>query len=463
MSSPHHVAVAYSGGRDSTALLHATLAACEPLDVQVVALHVHHGLSPNADAWLDHCEAQCNRWRRAGRSVGFAAHRLTGPVPAGESVEAWARAARYRALAEMARAADVSIVLLAHHRRDQVETFVLQALRGAGIAGLASMPRSAVRDGIDWCRPWLGRSPTQIDSYVRRHRLRYIDDESNDDPRFARNRLRLKVWPALEASFGEAETGLAAAAAWAGEARSLIDEIAAIDLVAVADGACLDIGRWAGLSPARRSNVLRAWLKSLHSGPAPASLVVRLQNELSMRGDGRWPLGNGELRFYRQRLSFELASAARVDDPAMPREPEPLLRIDRDGEFHLPGWGGSLWVERVGSQGVPLGRLAQVELRPRSGGERFRRAPNGPARSLKKQYQAAGLPSWVRQGPLIWRDGQLIFVPGLGLDAGMIKARGDDLATLRWQPLGAPFEAPPERPIEALSDVVKPVDPGLQP
>jgi len=226
----HRIAVAYSGGRDSTALLHATLAAASGQGVEVIALHVHHGLSPNADAWLAHCEAQCRRWARAGKPVAFAAQRLTDRPARGESVEAWARQARYRALRAMALAHAASIVLLAHHRRDQAETFVLQALRGAGVAGLSGMPRSVDRDGITWQRPWLDKPRAEIDAYVRRHRLKHIDDDSNADARFARNRLRLQVWPALVGAFEQAEASLATAAAWAQQADAVLDEVAALDL-----------------------------------------------------------------------------------------------------------------------------------------------------------------------------------------------------------------------------------------
>lgn len=433
----HRIAVAYSGGRDSTALLHATLVAGASFGVQVLALHVHHGLSPNADAWLDHCEAQCRRWRRSGLPIEFAAHLVTAAVLKGQSVEAWARASRYQALASMAHTAGVSSVLLAHHRRDQAETFVLQALRGAGVAGLSAMPRSVVRDGIVWYRPWLDRPRQEIDAYTRRYRLRCIEDESNNDPRFARNRLRLAVWPTLIAAFGDAETGLSAAAEWANEARSLLDEVASIDLAATTDGERLDIDRWASLSLVRRSNALRTWLKMQVGVAAPASLVLRLMRELPLHRSARWPCGVGELRLYRQRLGFEPAGATQTALMSPPSGLERTLRVDRTGVFDLPGWGGSLWVERVEVQGVPLRRLAQIELLQRSGGERFRRTPGGTSRGLKKQYQAEGLPSWSRRGPLIWNDGQLVFVPGLGLDADMVEAQGNDLVVLRWQPFGA--------------------------
>ena len=127
--APRRVAVAYSGGRDSTALLRATLEAAAPFGVEVLALHVHHGLSTAADAWLEACSAQCERWSRRGFAVGFDFRCLAGSPGRGESVEAWARIGRYRALREMALAHGATLVLLAHHRRDQAETLLLQALR----------------------------------------------------------------------------------------------------------------------------------------------------------------------------------------------------------------------------------------------------------------------------------------------------------------------------------------------
>src|SRR3954468_10368457 len=152
------VAVAYSGGRDSTALLYATLQVARPLGVEVVALHVHHGLNIRAEAWLAHCKAQCEAWARDGHSVVFSSRRIQEAPARGESVEAWARRQRYAALREMAIEHHASLVLLAHHRRDQAETFLLQALRGGGMAGLAGMPRQVEREGITWARPWLDQA-----------------------------------------------------------------------------------------------------------------------------------------------------------------------------------------------------------------------------------------------------------------------------------------------------------------
>ncbi|HZT56895.1 MAG TPA: tRNA lysidine(34) synthetase TilS [Burkholderiaceae bacterium] len=431
MKQRRRIAVAYSGGRDSTALLHATLAAAGEQGVEVLALHVHHGLSPHADAWAAHCAAQCRRWARARKPVTFVSHRVAERPAKGESVEAWARQARYRALREMALAHGVSVVLLAQHRRDQAETLLLQALRGAGVAGLAGMPRSAERDGIRWQRPWLDKPRAEIDAYVRRHRLKHIEDDSNADPRFARNRLRLQVWPALTAAFEHAEASLAASAAWAQQADALLEEVAALDLAAVATDDGLQLAAWLALSAARRSNALRAWIRQRHGAGAPASLIVRLLDELPDRRSASWPLFDAALRLHRGVLRYQAATSAPWPSPA----PEAALGIRRAGNYALPGWGGTLRAERVGEGGVPLAWLARLELRRRSGGERFQAGLGRPPRSLKKQFQAAGVPMWDRDGPLVYSGGQLVFVPGLGLDARVIGLPGQSLVALRWLPL----------------------------
>lgn len=428
------IAVAWSGGRDSTALLHATLTEALALGAKVFALHVHHGLSPNADAWLAACEAQCARWLKRGMPLSFVSTRLASSPAPGESVEAWARQARYRALRSMALANGASVVLLAHHRRDQAETFLLQALRGAGMAGLAGMPASVERDGITWQRPWLAKPREDIEAYVRRHRLKHIDDDSNGDRRFARNRLRLDVWPTLTSAFDQAETSLATAAGWAHEARSALDELAALDLSPIANERGLQVAPWLALSNARRSNALRAWLLTRTGRPVAASLAERLLQELPTARSARWPTAGGELRLYRGVLIFE-AAAATPGATAATRET--MLSVTRAGRYDLPGWAGRLHVERTSGEGVPLAWLAHLELRPRLGAEQFQSGLGRPPRSLKKQFQNAGVPEWDRAGPLLYSGGQLVFVPGLGIDARMLGLPGQPLVRLRWEPLAA--------------------------
>jgi len=391
-------------------------------------LHVQHGLSGNADAWQRHGEEQCRRWGRSGKSVEFVAHRLTTRPGRGESVEAWARRARYDALAKMAVDHGVDLVLLAHHRRDQAETFLLQALRAGGVAALSAMPAQVRRAGVTWARPWLDRPREAIEAYLRRHRLRCIDDDTNADPRFARNRLRQRVWPALLEAFPDAETALASAATWAQEAASGLDECAAFDLLGIVRDDALEIGAWRGLPAARRGNALRAWLRGRTGRPAPASLVTRLVAELSEHGTRRWPLPDGALRSYRGWLRHAPAASPA---PAAAAAPVDLRRI---GVHAFPEWGGCIVVVPVDRGGVPLDVAAQLELRGRRGGDRFQAGAGRPPRSLKLQYQSAGIPAWQRAGPIVAHHGVPVFVAGLGIDARHLAAAGAEQLSFVWRP-----------------------------
>ncbi len=323
------------------------------------------------------------------------------------------------------------MVLLAHHRRDQAETLILQALRSAGVAGLAGMPRAIERDGIHWLRPWLDVPRSTIEAYVESLGLSYIDDDSNTDERHARNRLRLSVWPALVQAFPEAEPALAAAATWAQQAQACLDELASDDLALLHGPAGLQLVGLGQLSAARRVNALRAWLRRQTGAAPPASLLARLSDELFGVGAASWPLAGGLLRRHRGQLTWSRPVAARSPSKTAL---EAQLHIRRAGIHRLPGWGGNLRVVRVKEGGVPLAWLAQAELRARSGGEQFQAGLGRPARSLKKQFQAAELPAWERSGPLVYSGGQLVFVSGLGIDARVIGLPGQPQVTLLWEP-----------------------------
>jgi tRNA(Ile)-lysidine synthase len=421
------VAVAYSAGRDSTALLHATARAGLAQGFDVVALHVHHGLMPQADAWLELAAAQCARWQKAGLPVRLQSTRLTGEPAKGDSIEAWARHERRSALARMAHGAGASAVLLAHHRRDQAETVLLQALRGAGAAGLAAMPRAIERDGIWWLRPWLDQPREAIEAYVRQHKLRHVDDASNADARFARSRLRAKLWPALLESFADAETALVAVARRAQEGQAILAAVAAADLDAITDGERLNVAAWRQLDDARRANALRAWLHHRLGRGAPESLIERLISELPHATNARWPAdGTQQLALYRARLSLVDQRAQRQADDGQ------AVDLSHPGMHALPRWGGAIEVQRTGSGGVSPDVLRACTLRTRRGGEQFQAQPRSTPRSLKKQYQATGVAAWQRDGPLVYADDRLLFVPGLGIDARWLGAEGRRGLTLRW-------------------------------
>lgn len=452
------VAVAYSGGRDSLALLHATCRAAQALGLQVVALHIHHNLLPEADAWLRQARQRCRRWRALGWPLSLRWARLAGEPAAGDSLEAWARTGRHAALQRLAREAGATLLLLAHHRRDQAETVLLQALRGGGPAGLAAMPPIAVRDGLAWARPWLAQPREAIEAYVRAHRLRPVEDPSNADQRLARNRLRAQVWPALGGAFPEAEAALALAARRAHEADAALAELAQADLAAcVAVDGALCVGAWRQLSAARQANALRTWCRAQAGRGVHEPLLRRLMDELpgaarvpgataadarpadrtdpalrGMRTTGTWPAGVGQvLRLYRGLLRWHAASAP------LPPPPAHLdIDLSRPGLWPVPAWGGAFEV-RAADVGLSADALRRAHLQPRAGGEQFQRAARSLPRSLKKQYQSAGVPQSERQGPLLWCGAQLLYVPGLGIDARALRpasAQNGPCRQLRWCP-----------------------------
>ncbi len=327
----------------------------------------------------------------------------------------------------MALDGGADLVLLAHHRRDQAETFLLQALRGGGVAALAAMPKLARRENVTWARPWLDRPREAIEAYVRRHRLRPVDDDSNDDVRFARNRLRLNVWPDLLASFPDAEASLASAAQWAQGASAGLDELAVLDLSVIVSADAFDIATWRSLSPARQANALRAWLRQRLGKAAPATLVLRLLGELDEHRSLRWPAREGELRSYRGRLRYA---------PALPTQPSALpTRVDLScpGIHELSSWHGAFRVVPVTSGGLALTTARRLELRARCSGDRFQAGANRPPRSLKLQYQMASVPAWQRDGPIVYHEGRLVFVPGLGLDARSIATASEPQVSLAWR------------------------------
>jgi len=442
------IAVAYSGGRDSTALLYALAQAAQATPgLCVVALHVHHGISALADDWLAHAQAQCEAWAAKGLPVRLAFTRLALDLKPGDSVEAVARDARYAALSDMAREAGADCVLLAHHRQDQAETFLLQAMRGAGVAGLSAMPSQVERDGLIWYRPWLQRDRADIDAYVQQHALQHIDDDTNQDVRFARNRLRLNVMPTMRAQFPQVDRALAQAAQHSADAQWCLQqwaqgELAAL-LVAAEDGQVNDraldaVALIARPGPERRE-LLRHWYAQLAGRPLRKTWVDRLDAELPVSAaadrHAHWP--DVSLGLYRGVLSWHGDADQHVKPKAQVNEG--VVCIAGPGRYELPQWGGALLAQEAetGELGVPWNCLQELSIRSRAGGEDFQIAANRPARILRKQFQALGVPAWLRDAPLFYAQDRLILVPALGMDARSLTESTQSLARLTWLSLRA--------------------------
>ena len=259
------LAIAYSGGADSTALL---LAACALRPGQVSAIHVHHGLQAAADAFAAHCSAVCQR-------LGVPLHiaRVNARHHSGESPEDAARKARYSALADGARTLGLPAVLLGQHADDQVETLLLALSRGAGLAGLSAMPAVFERGGVEFVRPLLSVPGPALRQWLVRQGHAFVDDPSNADERFTRNRIRARLLPALAEAFPQFRQTFARSASHAAEAQTLLNEMAAQELLEV--GTPPAITALQALPRSRQSNVLRHWLLCSHQARPSAAQLAR--------------------------------------------------------------------------------------------------------------------------------------------------------------------------------------------
>mgnify|MGYP001545693278 CR=1 FL=1 len=256
--------VAYSGGADSTALL---LACAEKWPGQVRALHIHHGLQAAADDFEQHCKAFCTRI-----NVPLAVRRVDARHAPGARPAAAARAARYEAFDALAKDGKeqlaINNIAIAQHADDQIETLLLALTRGAGLPGLSAMPARWERDGITYHRPLLDVPAPEIRAWLRERGVAYIDDPSNVNEQFTRNRIRARLLPALEAAFPQFRATFARSAAHAAQAQQVLQEVAVQDLLLV--GTPPVISALQTLSRPRQANVLRHWLKTRH-GAAPSS------------------------------------------------------------------------------------------------------------------------------------------------------------------------------------------------
>lgn len=260
-------AVAYSGGADSTALL---LAAQALWPGRVRAFHVHHGLQAAADDFEAHAQHQCASW-----DVPFFTARVNAQHRSGQSPEDAARQARYRALADLAQQHRVRGVLLGQHAQDQVETLLLALSRGAGLPGLAAMAERFERHGVVFGRPLLSMSGQALRAALDAAAVPYVQDPTNHDVSYTRNRIRAEVWPALLQAFPSCAETLARSARHAAQAQALLDEVAQQDLLGVGNPPRLR-GLQA-LSRARQGNVLRHWLKAgWQASPSEAQLNALL-------------------------------------------------------------------------------------------------------------------------------------------------------------------------------------------
>lgn len=395
----------FSGGIDSMVLLHVLVRGLRMPPGRISAIHVNHQISPQAAAWAAFCRRSC-------REFGVRLKVVKVAVKRGNSTEAAARTARYRAFAE----SGAGTIVLAHNRDDQAETVLLQLLRGAGPRGLAAMPafRGAAPDSPVVLRPLLDVPRSVIAAYAGRHRLRWIEDDSNGDRAFLRNFLRHEVLPLLETRLPGTGATLARAARLQAETSDLLDALAVADLGGAGSPNGLPLAPLKSLPPHRGRNVLRYFLR--HHGllmPDADHLGELLRQALAARDDARVCIRTGEAELRRFR------GVLHVVRPLPAPDPDFALAWNGRGSLRLAALGGFLRLERrpgAGMEGSLL-RGARLEVRVRKGGETLRLAVGSRSRTVRNLLQEAALPPWMRDRlPFLYVDGELAAVAGIGVD-----------------------------------------------
>jgi len=420
-----HLLVALSGGLDSCVLLHLLASLRDSSGNRLSAMHVHHGLSPHADQWAEHCQRLCARY-----AIPLQLVCVHVPRDSGQGLEAAARHLRYEAL----RAAHADYVVLAHHQDDQAETVMLQLLRGAGMRGLAAMASHDAQQRL--LRPLLDISRAQLAEYAAQHQLEWVEDESNHDTHYDRNFCRQQVLPLLEQRFPGARKALARSALHAAEAESLQMALAELDAADALRGDALNVASLQALGEVRARNLLRWWLSSrLRYLPHREHLQEMLRQLLTAADDARLALlldGEQGLWLRRYRGYAYVVAKLKSADLDIIWDQQPVVA--------LPD-GSQLKLEQQRGSGLSLNRLSgkALRIRHRQGGEHFRPYANRPGRSLKHWLQEADIPPWQReQLPLVFADDELIWVPGIGMASHLQAESHEDGLLICWS--GSPVK-----------------------
>lgn len=385
--------IGFSGGLDSTVLLHALTQLALP--VQLRALHINHQISPNANAWQTQCADFC-----AQHAIPFHAEKVC-VENTGKGIEEAARAIRYAVFEKNLAPNDV--LFTAHHANDQAETLLLRLLRGAGPRGLASMASVRVLGAGVLVRPLLHFSRTDLEAYARANQLRWVDDESNLDDDYDRNFLRNQIMPLLQNRWPEFKRKWQQTAELCAQQESIIEEVAREDLnraapLAARVGQSIDLGALLALSPTRQQNLLRYWLRSLHYTTPEQLHWQQIERQIFHGRDDaqtRVSWGNVALQTYRQRV-YVL--------------PVQLPEMQLEFELSLNDTSPRLKAD-----------LPDVHIRYRTGGERCKPAGRAHSQTVKKLLQDYGLEPWLRDKvPLVFSGDNLVAVGDLWVCADFV-------------------------------------------
>jgi tRNA(Ile)-lysidine synthase len=400
--------VALSGGADSASLLAAASALGAGFrGLPVRAVHIDHGLQTAASSFRESCTALC-----AGLNIPLAVIPITVETPPGASLEAAARDARYAALAAALRPGEC--LLTAHHREDQAETLLLQALRGAGLKGMSAMPTCRPL-GRGWhLRPLLDVSQSELLAFGAATSCVSVMDPMNENLRFDRGYLRRRVWPLIESRWPGAAATLARTAQHAAEAQELLERAAAADVGRLRDGDALSVPGLRALSSPQRINALRFWLREGGVEPPSSARLNEALRQIFEADADHLPAivwGGYALRRYRQRVFLTDAHPPRLEGTRHWRV-APGSRVDLG-----PDSGTLRWTAQIG--GIDVRRLPEtLTVRRRDDGETLKPAVKARTQSVQHLCQSQGVLPWMRDAlPLVFAGDALIAVADLWLDA----------------------------------------------
>lgn len=391
------VLVGYSGGMDSMVLLHLLAMQPELRVAGLRAIHVHHGLHADADTWTAHCQTTCD-----ALGVKLIVERVQ-VEDTGLGREGNARDARHAAFARVLR--DGEVLALAHHRNDQAETFLLRALRGSGVDGLAAMrPWRVYANGWLW-RPLLETSRDALRNYAVGHGLSWIEDPSNNDASLDRNFLRTQLIPLLRTRWPNADTAFARVATLSAEATDLLDAGDEIALASAGDNQDTLAGdTLQGLSAALRARVLRRWVIERGLPPLPATGIARIEGDmLGGRADAeaRFEWAGACIQHWRGRLHAQWVPLAMPSDWSCEWDGREILQLPTGATLELTG------ATRFDTP---------MRAHARQGGERILLPRRAHRHSLRHVLQDRGIPPWQRIGMPLLADAN-----------GVLQAAGDSI------------------------------------
>jgi tRNA(Ile)-lysidine synthase len=386
--------IAYSGGQDSHVLLHAMAKLREKnSNFRLRAVHIHHGLSPNADHWAQHCQQVCDQL-----AIPLTIKKIKLSIAAGDSIEAIAREARYATFGELLMSQEN--LLTAHTLNDQTETFLLQMLRGSGVKGLSAMPTAKTLGTGFLLRPLLNFTRDELTHYAKSHDLQWIEDETNLELRFNRNFLRHQVIPVVRQRWPEIFTTVARSAAHCAEAAELLDELAAMDLRnAHKNEGYLAIDYLLQLSAARQRNLLRYWIRQQGYIVPNTKHLTEICNNVINADESAAPVFSWdqvEIRRYQNNLCLLPALTA--------HDVRTIIPWNLQQSLVLPNQLGMLQVITKTGEGIAASIDTQkISVRFRQGGERCRPVGRKETHTLKQLMQDWRIPPWQRDRiPLIF-------------------------------------------------------------